>query len=806
MKTRYLWCITMLALCHPFAGAQRLTNAMPPASDLPDDPSQQILPIAQPENRPPAGKPIHWEAPVQTRLGEVWTLSGGVVIYYKDYILHADKVIYHHDTDVIEADGNLELQGGPEAITLSADQGEIHLDAHTARFYRVNGSIGMRGNGHEVVYTTANPFLFTGRELLQLGEGNYRIIDGSMTNCNLPRPDWALFSKTIQLRDQKATSTNMVFKAEGVPVFYLPYISHPVNEQTRQSGLLIPVFGISTTRGVTLGEQVYIVLGRSADLTIGSEYYSERGFAPNGDFRYRGSGLNEANFRWHSLLDRRVGPATSPTGNQGGFDLVADLRRDFTENTRIAGAVEYLSNYIYRLVFDNNYEMATDSQVRSTVGITSNHGGYIVSGDMSRFQSFASSTPGDELRVLRLPGLQFEMLDRPLFNSPLYVTANTALDHLSRSEPGLHAHNTERLDIYPSISLPLHAGDWNFLPEFAFRLTGYTDSQQISLLYGVNGIPTVSHDALARKDLEFSFDMRSPAIERDFQLANHTLRHVIEPEIYYHYVTGIGEQAQSVLLVDTRDIATNTNEAGFSITQRFYLRQNDGRPCDEDTPGSCAKPREWASWQVGQKYFFDSNFGGALLAGRRNVFNTTLDFDSIAFLTSTRSSSPILSRMRFEAVPNLRVEWDFDYDPRAGRISASNVYSGYSWGRTTIGFGHSFLNAPDEINQSGTLVPDLQNQQLQPYFQFGKSTSPGFSLAANGGYDLAHGQLQYGGVQAVYNRGCCGITAGYRRFSLGTLRDEVQYLYGFTLAGFGNAGDIRRSNSIFRDPKQIPLY
>ena len=805
MKTRYLWFITLLALCHPFMGAQTLTNAVPPAAELPDDPGQEILPTAQPESHPMEGRPIHWDAAVQTRRGDEWTLSGEVVVYYNGYILKANKVIYHRDTDTLDATGDLQLAGGPEEISLNADHGEVHPAAHTARFYQVSGSMGVHGNGREVVYTTANPFLFSGRELLQLGEGNYKVIDGSMTNCNLPKPDWSLISKAIELRNAKATANNTVFKFEGVPLFYLPVLSHPVSEDARQSGFLIPVFGLSTTRGVTLGEQVYIVLGRSADLTVGAEYFSSRGFSPNGSFRYRGAGLNEANFRWHALLDRRVGPGTEPNGNQGGVDLLADVRKDFTENTRVSGSIEYLSNYIYRLVFDNNYELATDSEVRSSLSMTSNRSGYLISGDLGRFQSFASSTPGDELRILRLPGLQFEMLDRPLFNSPFYVDGNVALEHLSRSEPGLHAHNTERLDIHPSISLPLHAGEWNFVPEFGMRMTGYTSSQVPTTVFGQIGVPTVSHDALMRKDIEFTFDARPPVLMRDYQLTNHTLRHVIEPEIYYHFVTGIGTQAQNVLMVDTRDLATNTNEAGFSITQRFFVRANDMRPCDEVKTDGCEKPREWASWQVGQKYYFDNNFGGALITGRRNVFDTSLDFNAVTFLTEPRNAAPIISRMRFEAVHNLRVEWDFDYDPRAGHILASNVFTGYSWGRTTVGFGHSFLNAPDELTQTGTMVQNLQNQQLQPYFQYGKTTDSGFSVAANGGYDLTRGELQYGGIQAVYNHGCCGITAGYRRFSLGTLRDESQYLYGFTLAGFGNAGDVRRSNSIFRDQAAATL-
>ena len=76
----------------------------------------------------------------------------------------------------------------------------------------------------------------------------------------------------------------------------------------------------------------------------------------------------------------------------------------------------------------------------------------------------------------------------------------------------------------------------------------------------------------------------------------------------------------------------------------------------------------------------------------------------------------------------------------------------------------------------------------------------GFNLAANGGYDFVNAALQYAGVQAVYNWNCCGLSLGYRRFALGSVRDETQYLYSFTLANFGSVGDIRRSNTVFHDP------
>jgi LPS-assembly protein len=827
--------------------AQGLTNAAPPAaqaeggaaapianspvqsgseaeisSSLPDDPGQEILPVAQPEPEPASGVPVEWEAQRQSRVGDTWTLLGAVVVHYRDYILRADKIVYHQSTTELEAEGNLQVAGGPSDVLIYASRGDMRLNMHTARFYNVHGSQGVRTMGRRAVYSTANPFLFSGRVLLQTGEGHYRLIDGAMTNCRLPRPDWLLLSRSIKLEDGTASTSNVYFKLFGVPIFYLPYLRHPVNQEGRESGFLIPVISTgSSIRGYTFGEQFYWVISRSMDMTAGTEYYSRRGWAPNGDFRYKGPALDHLGVRWNALLDRGIKQAvttapTSPGGaptttmqlvNQGGVDISALGRKDLGPETRLAGNVEYLSSYIYRLVFNDNYSQAVSSEVQSSVSLTHAHKGFIPSLSMDRFQTFASSSKGDEVRIMHLPSLRFDVLDRPLADSRLYWGLGSSLGYLSRSEHDFHARNSGRFDFYPHLALPLTAGGWSVASEAALRVTAYTISQTPDLT-GVNGgTPVISHDPLNRTDFEATVELRPPAFERDFLLKgwNRELRHVIEPEFTYRYVTGIGAQERNVLLLDTTDIATSTNEVGYALTQRFYLRSTGGHSCaGQDAAGICAeKPREWASWRIAQKVFIDPNFGGALISGRRNVFDSTLDLSAIAFLTSPRNLAPLTSRLRFEAIDNLRIQWDMDYDPKAGRLGANNLFAGYSWGRTTIGLGHALLNA---VEESGSAASNIKSQQLQPFFSIGKSSGNGFNLAANGGYDFVHGQLQYAGVQAVYNWDCCGLTIGYRRFELGSVRNETQYLYSFTLANFGSVGDIRRSNTIFRDPSQPPAY
>jgi LPS-assembly protein len=826
MRLRSLFFITMLGLCHLQMRGQALTNAAPP-TPLPDDPSQEILPVAQPEAAPASGVPVEWEAESQSRAGDTWTLTGGVVVHYRGYILHADKVVYHQSTTELEVEGNVQVAGGPNDVHIYADHGDMRLNQHTARYFNVHGTQGLRTAGHTKIYTTAAPFSFTGRVVLELSEGHYKIIDGTMTNCRLPKPDWKIISRAINLQDSKASTSNALFKFLGVPLFYLPYLSHPVDETGRSSGILIPAGENSSVKGLVIGEQYYWVISRNMDMIAGVEYWSKRGWVPNGDFRYRGAGLSHATVRWSALLDRGIEQTTGTTTtllNQGGVDINAEGRKDLDSETRLAGKVEYLSSYVYRLVFNDNYSLATTSEVQSELSLTRAHNWFVPSILAARFQTFAgiSSTTdenainGNQARILHLPTLRIDLLDHPLGASGLYAGMGSSLGYLTRSEPAaiptgtsFHARNAGRIDFYPHLLLPLTGGGWSLTAEAALRETAYSISQTPDLRDRNGGVPTISHDPLNRTDFEASVDLRPPAIERDFTLAhwNRQLRHVIEPEITYRYVYGIGKQARNVLLVDTTDIATNTNEVGFSLTQRLFLRPTQETPCaaDEAATKACpSQPREWASWQIAQKFFIDPNFGGALIPNSRNVFDSTLDMSAIAFLTAPRNVAPITSRLRFEAIDNLRIQWDLDYDPKAGRLDADNLYAGYSWDRTTIGVGHAMLNAVEETTGSATI---LKNQQVQPFLTIGKQSGAGFNLAANAGYDFVLGQFQYWGTQATYNWDCCGLTFGYRRFNLGSIRgDDGQWLYSFTLANFGSVPGISRSKSVFHDPTLPPIY
>jgi LPS-assembly protein len=353
-----------------------------------------------------------------------------------------------------------------------------------------------------------------------------------------------------------------------------------------------------------------------------------------------------------------------------------------------------------------------------------------------------------------------------------------------------------RVDLHPELSYPLHAGGWTLTPHGGVRESYYSQSQLPTP--AVDGLPQEAAGGLNRSDLDAGIEISAPTLERDFtspwieQALKRDLRHTIEPSLQYRYVMGI-DNFQQVLRFDTTDIVSDTNELEYGLTQRLFLRQLHKRPCAAGETKDCGGTSEWIRWRVAQKYYFQPAFGGAVTAGTRNVLESTLDFSGVAFLTAPRYVSPVISRLRVRTTEHTDLEWDLDYDTVAGRISASNLFLDVHSGNWFGGMSHARLDAPGEIG--GQQVSNFSQIRLQG--GYGRANQSGLNVAANAGLDLLSGQLQYGAIQTAYNWNCCGLNFEYRKFELGSVRNENEYRFNFTLAGVGTAGNLRRAQQVF---------
>ncbi len=800
-----------MALFHPPIYGQASTQE-PPAS-----PAGEQIPEAVPVDQPPPGDVVRLEADHQSRTGKAVTLTGNVVVYYLDYVVRSQELVYDDATGTVRSAGKVQLDGGPDNEHISAASGDVQLKEGTAHFFNAVGTVsppakpviepplGSTVPIHAVLASTS-PFLFTAREVVKQGAGHYRMYGAVVTSCELPHPDWAFHVRRAEVDQQTAKMYDSMFTLVDVPLFYFPYATHAVRVDGRQTGFLLPILGQSSTKGLVLGEEFYWAINRSMDLQLGLDYYSIRGFAPLGQFRYKGNGLDFVTFRFTALKDR----GQPQTGiDQGGADLILSGRHDFNlgpnQETRVVGNLEYLNSYIYRQAFAESFNLAVASEVKSDAFVSHAGHGYAAIVSADRYQNFLD-TSGDQIRILHVPTLELDALDHSLGNSGFYWGARAAADGLERSEPGFSTSGVmERVDLYPHVGYLWHGAGWTLRPEVAGRETFYSRSALPSATTPVvlGGLPTEADSSLNRKDAEASVDLLPPALERDFQAANGwQWRHVIQPEFHYRFVGGI-DKFQNVLRFDSTDITSDTNELKYGLAQRLYVRHLKSRPCkagEQPPAGSklCTeKDQETLRWFVGQKYFIDPEFGGAVVPDFRNVLQSTLDFSGTAYLTENRNVSPVISRLRWTSTQKIDAEWDVDYDTKRGDLLSSNVFVDFHQAEWFEGAGVAKLLEPAEVNV-GALPPQAEDfLQVRWSLGYGGATKRGFSAATSGGYDVDANAVQYSVVQTGYNWDCCGFSAEYRRFALGSTRNENAFRFSFTLAGVGTAGNLRRAERLY---------
>ena len=759
----------------------------------------------------------------QEKAGDVYHLRGGVTITFRSYVVRADEMTYDSASGQITATGHLSFDGGPFDEHVEASHGTVNIKTQEGRFYDVKGTTGAHFRGSHVVLTSSNPFFFSGSEVEKHGT-MYVVHHGVVTSCQLPKPKWSFNAEKVTVvPGDEARIYHANFRLFGVPIFYFPYAQHPVDHLGRQSGFLIPTIGQSSRKGTILGEAVYWAINRSMDATMGAEYFSHRGWSQHGEFRARPSEDSYLDATYFGVLDRGTG---TPKVDQGGEDVRVNGEAKLPLGFRGVADIEYLSSFVFRLAFADTFSLAVNSEVRSNAFASRSYNGYSFNIAASRYQNFQSTTRGDVITIVHAPGLDLSSVERKLGKTPVYWSYEASAEGVSRREPGFVTDAiVGRYDLHPRVALPLHLAGWDFRPEIGMRNTYYSERTNV----GVTGLGAVLEQSINRRVLETGVEIRPPALSRIFDktVAGHTIKHSFEPRIRYRYVNGV-ENFPEIIRFDATDIVSDTNEIEYGFTNRIFAKGNQSTECgnqaveknggagktklnvpgspgiadeqdDDEQPCRPGPPqsREIFSWEIAQKYFFDPTFGSALVAGRRNVFTSTDDFTGIAFLTEPRKFSPILSRMRVSSSANNDLSWAFDYDTVKGRISASTVLFDHRFGNYFVGGSHAFLHVPGEVFSTNQISSPAVFNQVRWLLGYGSPNKRGINAAVNMGFDIHTGFLQYTAVQTSYNWDCCGISVEYRRFALGSVRNENQFRFALSLTNVGTFGTMRRQERLF---------
>ncbi len=769
----------------------------PPASQ--SHPSGKVAqpPKIQRQEPPPAGivvvRGVH-----QEREGEKYHLREGAELESVEFLLKADEIDYDQETGIAEARGKIDFTNFQSGERLWAERVDYNLKDGTGTFYKVRGSAYGKIDYRPGILTTGNPFLFHGSWAEKLKD-RYILHDGSITNCDDAKPWWVLTAPTMDIiPNNRALAYKSWFRLKGIPLLYSPAFYKDLSGGARHSGFLTPSIGNSNRRGLMVGMGYFWAINRSFDLMYRPQYFSQRGFAHTVDFRGKPTQHSDFNAYIYGVNDKGELQPDGSRIKHGGYLASVQGKAELPMGFYARGIVNYLSSFDFRQSFTESFNEAVVSEANSAVNVTKDWSTYDLSIVATRQQNFQSTTAGDAILIRKMPQVEFDSRDRELIKDvPVWVSWSTSAGLLHRSQPLYQTRQfVDRYDVQPQIMTALRWKDIHLIPSFSFRETFYGSS----FLHPPQ--PTgakVTGGDLNRLTAQFGADLILPTLERVFDAPRwmgKQVKHSIEPRASFKSVTGVHDYNR-VIRFDDRDLVTDTTEAEFMVANRFWTKSRNN------------EVRDWLTWEVGQKLFFNPNFGGAVITGQRNIFLSSADLTAYAFIDQPRHYSPIVNVLRAQPLTSFSLEWRGDYDPLRGRMMNTSVTADARMKGLFFSFGHSNVGCvplvavdPAELDhfcitaKPGQVLSSVSNQ-VRGTVGLGDENRRGWNAAFYAVYDYTTSILQYANTQITYNTSCCAFSGQFRRFNFGTRQGENQFRVAMVIANIGSFGTLKRQERLF---------
>jgi LPS-assembly protein len=739
----------------------------------------------------------------QEKAGSVYKLRGSartpVEIENSTLLLRAEELDYDEDSGDIHARGSVYFHHFEKNEQLWADRADYNTDEETGTFYNVRGETHPKIIAKPGTLVSDNPFHFEGEWAERLGT-KYILHNGFITNCKLPRAWWRLRGKTFEITPgEQAISRHSTFVLRKIPLFYTPFFYHSLEKVPRKSGLLLPMIGNSSRRGVMLHAGYFWAINRSYDVTYQIQAYPSRGQVHYADFRGKPRAGTDYDVVLYGVQDRGFQENDGPVQKFSGVSLVANAKSDLGKGWTARANINYITSFRFRQEWTASYNEAIGSEIHSVGFLNKNFSTYTTDIVFARLENFQSSEiqvqdPGatdprfikNAVTIRKLPEIEFTGRDRAIFkNLPLYFSFESSSGLLFRSQPPFNSSYqpidtfqtsafTNRSSISPHVTGAFQFAHVRLVPSFGIEETFYGEGQTPYLdRYQVTGTNVV------RSARDFSLDIVLPSLERVFDkktIFGDKLKHVIEPRATYRYVTGIGTDYSKFIRFDENELRTNTNELLIGVTNRIYAKRGDSVD-------------EIFTWELFQKRYFDPTFGGALVDGVRNVVAGSADVTAFAFLVGPRSTSPVASILRASPVPGLGVQWQADYDHRAGGIVDSSISVDYQRRKYLISLGHNEVHTDPALTAAA--------DQFRGMVRFGDPNHKGLNAGFQAIYDYKKGIVQYTTSQITYNTDCCGLSFQIHRFNIGT-RSENQFRIAFAVANIATTlGNLKKQDRMF---------
>lgn len=545
------------------------------------------------ENDP--NPPLHLEAEQSsTVLGGLSTLSGGVNMRQGNRRLVSSRAELDQVTNKARFEGNVQFRE-PGLLMLS-DNAQIDTTTQEAIFNNAQYVIhedGLRGKAERII---------------RLEDKRLRLEDGDYTYCPPYSDAWKLNADSIVLNKDKGygEAEDAVLRIAGVPVFYTPYFTFPIDD-TRRSGFLYPSIVYSKDSGLDLAAPYYFNIAPNLDDTLTPRIISDRGLLLENELRYLNSWSNNTlntaylpsddikkDDRW--LLD---------INHSGVLSKNWHTHIDFTS----VSDVDYFED------LDTNLEVIRQDHLDQKTSIT-----YIAANWQFEAKAHDYQTIDDNSKApyKRLP--QLSLIGENEFGSGGNFTYEAEYTKFDRNIVGLTGSDRvigDRRFFLPSISY-LWQSPWGYLkPELGLWNSSYSLENQTA---GYGSSPSVSAPVLSiDSGIAFERVLTSGSIQTleprlfglyvpeenqdavpDFDTSTLTFNYqsLFRQNRFSGY-DRLGDAQQISLGLTSRLYTENGNEtANFSIGQAYYFKDrtvqlDSSTPDDTDGQSDIATQATW---------------------------------------------------------------------------------------------------------------------------------------------------------------------------------------------------------------------
>ncbi|MCP4696583.1 MAG: LPS assembly protein LptD [Gammaproteobacteria bacterium] len=427
------------------------------------------------------------------------TFSGDVQLQRTGQVLRANKIKYHQGTNQVNADGDITLWD--KRFVISGAQAQLQDEKGSvsqAKYWLLT----RRGHGQAKHVDKESD------NLIHLKKTGY-------TTCPPDSEMWRLQSRRISLdfAADRGTARDVTVRIKDIPVFYTPYISFPISDK-RQSGLLVPRIGDSSSLGFEFSIPYYWNLAPNYDATITPRLMSKRGLMLQTEFRYL-TARTGSQANWEYLYEDNVFD-----GNRSLFRF-QHLNR-FSDN--LSGGMLYneVSDRHYFEDFGSALNVVSTTHLERYAFLKYRGLGYHITGRMQSYQTL--DTNPNARPYARLPQILFQTT-LPKRNKRLNFGLEAEAVYFDQDKTSLDTPFGGRFDLRPGVTFPVRGTAGFIIPKLSFRYTRYKlrHTSEGADETPERGLPSFSTDA-------------GVFLERPLKIKNTALLQTLEPRLFYHYV------------------------------------------------------------------------------------------------------------------------------------------------------------------------------------------------------------------------------------------------------------------------------